>query len=335
MRNVHLPARVRRSPLRDGLHDRPGDRLRACTWQPAVGAAPEYVKPHWPYMAPAPFTRCPRADSACRSCAARASRTTPIRSSRLSPAGGVPELPRDEADPHRAAGVPGPDFATRLSSGAPVRRARLVGRMSDTLVIFCADHGDFLGDHGWARRSCSTTRVRVPLIVVDPRARRRDARHVEQRFVECVDIVPTVLDALGVAALASPRRALASAVPAGRARRAMARRGVFRARLRVPACTPGAGARSARVPRVHDPRARLEIHPLGRFSPAAFRAGRRSGGAPRPSPRPPVRSRAHTAARALVRLARRRQAPDDGRRRDGRGAHRRASRAHGIHIGVW
>jgi arylsulfatase A-like enzyme len=64
----------------------------------------------------------------------------------------------------------------------------------------CSDHGDFLGDHWLGEKELFYDTVqRVPFIVVDPR-READATRgtVEQRFVECVDVVPTILDALGI-----------------------------------------------------------------------------------------------------------------------------------------
>ena len=67
------------------------------------------------------------------------------------------------------------------------------------MIIFCADHGDFLGDHWLGEKELFYDTVqRVPFIVVDPRPEADATRGSEDdRFVECVDVVPTVLDALG------------------------------------------------------------------------------------------------------------------------------------------
>ena len=76
------------------------------------------------------------------------------------------------------------------------------GQLERTLIVFCSDHGDFLGDHWLGEKELFYDTVqRVPLIVVDPR-READATRgtVESRFVECVDVVPTLLDALGIEA---------------------------------------------------------------------------------------------------------------------------------------
>jgi arylsulfatase A-like enzyme len=70
----------------------------------------------------------------------------------------------------------------------------------ETLVIFCADHGDFLGDHWLGEKELFYDTVqRVPFIVADPRPAADATRgSVDERFVECVDVVPTVLEALGI-----------------------------------------------------------------------------------------------------------------------------------------
>jgi arylsulfatase A-like enzyme len=74
------------------------------------------------------------------------------------------------------------------------------GLLERTLIVLCSDHGDFLGDHWLGEKELFYDTVqRVPFIVADPR-RAADATRgtVESRFVECVDVVPTLLDALGI-----------------------------------------------------------------------------------------------------------------------------------------
>jgi len=74
-------------------------------------------------------------------------------------------------------------------------RARLPA--SETLLVFTADHGESLGErdywfsHG---ETLSEGQVRVPLIVQMP----GDARAVREDVVATVDLVPTLLRALGV-----------------------------------------------------------------------------------------------------------------------------------------
>jgi arylsulfatase A-like enzyme len=76
------------------------------------------------------------------------------------------------------------------------------GRFRDTLIVFTADHGDFLGDHWLGEKEHFYDTVqRVPFIVFDPDPAADGTRgSIERRFVEAVDVVPSVLDALGLPA---------------------------------------------------------------------------------------------------------------------------------------
>ena len=73
--------------------------------------------------------------------------------------------------------------------------------MKNTLIVFTSDHGDFLGDHWLGEKELFYDVIqRVPCLVVDPDARADLTRGtVDERFVEAVDMVPTFLEALGVA----------------------------------------------------------------------------------------------------------------------------------------
>jgi arylsulfatase A-like enzyme len=75
-----------------------------------------------------------------------------------------------------------------------------LGRWQDTLVIFCSDHGDYLGDHWLGEKELFHDTVqRVPFILYDP-SREADGTRgtVDARFVEAIDCVPTILDALAL-----------------------------------------------------------------------------------------------------------------------------------------
>jgi len=202
MRNVHLPARVHEAHSETAYMtdraiafvDRMGDR----PWVLHLS----YVKPHWPYMAPAPYHAMYTADQCLPVVRSEAELRHPhpvlaayrqqeecvsfqrddcIRTVRPAYQGLISQL-----DHHLG----------RLFDHLAAR-----GRIDDTLIVFTADHGDFLGDHWLGEKELFYDTVqKVPFIVVDPR-READATRgtVETRFVEGVDLVPTVLDALGIA----------------------------------------------------------------------------------------------------------------------------------------
>ncbi len=69
----------------------------------------------------------------------------------------------------------------------------------NTLVIFAGDHGEGLGDHGEHDHGLLLyqTTSRVPLIIVHPDSPAAGVRREE--VVSLVDIVPTVVDAIGLA----------------------------------------------------------------------------------------------------------------------------------------
>jgi arylsulfatase A-like enzyme len=73
------------------------------------------------------------------------------------------------------------------------------GLWERTLIIFTSDHGEELGDH-WLMNKGGyfDGSYRIPLIVRDPRPSAARGRRVE-RFTEHVDILPTMMDAIGAA----------------------------------------------------------------------------------------------------------------------------------------
>ena len=71
------------------------------------------------------------------------------------------------------------------------------GLFDRALVVFASDHGESLGEHGlWTHgQSCYEPEIRIPLVVKQPRQRQG---HRRRESVQAVDIVPTVLDVLGL-----------------------------------------------------------------------------------------------------------------------------------------
>src|SRR5262245_36100705 len=71
------------------------------------------------------------------------------------------------------------------------------GRWDEIFVVFVADHGEGLGDHGWwHHRLLYQEQMHVPLLVRDPRVQ---GPRVVEDLVRTVDIAPTVLERVGVA----------------------------------------------------------------------------------------------------------------------------------------
>jgi arylsulfatase A-like enzyme/Tfp pilus assembly protein PilF len=127
--------------------------------------------------------------------------------------------------------VPPEPFAARYASSpyhgevaytdsvlAPLLEPLLqAGKGGRTLVVLTADHGEGLGEHGEKTHGIFAyeTTLRVPLVLFAPRL--LDARVVDEP-VRHVDILPTVLDALGLASPAGlPGRSLLPAAAGHRA----------------------------------------------------------------------------------------------------------------------
>ncbi len=73
-------------------------------------------------------------------------------------------------------------------------------QLDDTIILFCSDHGDMLGDHGlFGKRQFYEGSTRIPMIVVGQAGDQRivpDTR--DDRLVALQDVMPTLLDLAGL-----------------------------------------------------------------------------------------------------------------------------------------
>lgn len=159
-----------------------------------------YIKPHWPYIAPAPYhdmygpeTWLPvhRDDNEKNSPNPVYKAFTDMRVSQVFSRSAV----RDAVMPAYMGLIKQiDDHLGRLFNWLEQS-----GRDKDTMIVFTSDHGDYLGDHWMGEKElfheCS---VRVPLIIVDPRAEADSTRGtVSDALVEAIDMVPTFVEAAG------------------------------------------------------------------------------------------------------------------------------------------
>jgi arylsulfatase A-like enzyme len=201
MRHCHLPARVKEAHSETAyMTDQAIGFVQRMGTQPWVLHL-SYVKPHWPYMAPAPYHAMYTADQCLpvlRSEAERAHEHPVLAAYRQH----EESLSFQRDDCIRTVRPAYQGLISQLDHhlGRLFETLATQGVLDDTLVIFTADHGDYLGDHWLGEKELFHDTVqKVPLIVADPRPSADATRGtVDPRFVESVDIVPTVLDAMGV-----------------------------------------------------------------------------------------------------------------------------------------
>jgi arylsulfatase A-like enzyme len=203
MRNVHLPARVREEHSETAFMTD-----QAIGYMQRMGSRPwvlhlSYVKPHWPYMAPAPYHALYRADQ----CLPVVRSPDELRNAHPVLAAYRQQeecvsFQRDDCIRTVRPAYQGLIAQLDHHLGRLFDHMAGAGVLDDTLIAFTSDHGDLLGDHWLGEKELFYDTVqKVPFIVADPRKSADATRGtVEPRFVESVDLVPTVLDALGIAA---------------------------------------------------------------------------------------------------------------------------------------
>ncbi|MBL4807010.1 MAG: sulfatase-like hydrolase/transferase [Rhodobacteraceae bacterium] len=159
-----------------------------------------YIKPHWPYIVPAPYHDMYGRDQ-------------------IQP---VIRADSELDDPHPIYGAFTQNMVGKAFQRDEVRErvipaymglikqcddqmGRLFdyleksGRMDDTMIVITSDHGDYLGDHWLGEKELfHDPSVRVPLIIYDPRKSADAARGtVCDALIETIDLAATFVEALG------------------------------------------------------------------------------------------------------------------------------------------
>lgn len=159
-----------------------------------------YIKPHWPYIVPAPYHDM------------------------FGPSH-VPSPTRHEVereDPHPVFGAYMENKIATAFQREDVRQKVIPaymglikqcddqlgvlldylessGHLSDTMIVLTSDHGDYLGDHWLGEKDLfHDPSVKVPMIIFDPRAEANATRGtVCDALVESIDLAATFVDAAG------------------------------------------------------------------------------------------------------------------------------------------
>lgn len=196
----NLPARVP-----DEHSETPYITRRAMDFISEAGEQPwclhlSYIKPHWPYLAPAPYAGLYGPEDALPVVRNDAERADPhpvyaaMMKHRVSATFSEPGV--------REAVMPGyMGLIKQIDDqlGVLFRFLEARGLFDNTMIVFTSDHGDYLGDHWMGEKDLFHEPViRAPLIVYDPDPRADAARGTRcAAMVEAIDLAPTFLDACG------------------------------------------------------------------------------------------------------------------------------------------
>ena len=156
-----------------------------------------YIKPHWPYVAPAPYNSMYSAEDV------------------IPPNKAEHEL----KDPNQLMGC----FMNRVAGktfGEDYAREKVIpvymglitqiddqlgilfefmeanGLMENTMIVFTSDHGDYLGDHWMGDKDYfHDPSVKIPMIIADPSQEANKTRGTtDDSMVELIDLLPTFLE---------------------------------------------------------------------------------------------------------------------------------------------
>ncbi len=159
-----------------------------------------YIKPHWPYIVPAPYHDMYGPADILPPNRSEVERREPhpvydafmkLRFSQT--------FSRDEV---RQAVIPAYMGLVKQIDDQIGRLMTFLeksGRLEDTMIVFTSDHGDYLGDHWLGEKDLfHEESARIPLLIYDPSPEADSTRGtVDKRFVESIDLAPTFLEVAG------------------------------------------------------------------------------------------------------------------------------------------
>lgn len=159
-----------------------------------------YIKPHWPYIVPAPYHD--------------------IFGANQVPAATRHQVEREDAHPvydaymgnRISAAFQREDVRVKVipaymglikqcddQLGRLLDHLETTGQMENTMIVLASDHGDYLGDHWLGEKDLfHDPSVKVPMIIYDPRAAAAATRGTTcDALVESIDLAPTFVEAAG------------------------------------------------------------------------------------------------------------------------------------------
>lgn len=160
-----------------------------------------YIKPHWPYIAPAPYNDMNSVDDLLTVNRRAREHEHPLMQTwadmRISKA-----FARDDVRDVVAPVYMGLIKEMDDQMGRLFEYLETSGRMEDTMIVCCSDHGDNMGDHWIGEKELFyDSSARIPLIVYDPRDSADATRGTKtDALIEAIDLTPTFLEFFGAPA---------------------------------------------------------------------------------------------------------------------------------------
>lgn len=200
MKHARKPARVK-----EEHSETPYMTGRAMEFIESAGDRPwcvhlSFIKPHWPYIAPAPYNDMYGPEHMVPAVRSEEERRDPhpvfreFMNHRVAKTFSRDEVRNEVIPVYMGLIKQIDDQMGRLFAFLEERDL-----MDKTMIVFTSDHGDYLGDHWMGEKDLFHKQsVNVPLIVYDP-SKEADATRgtVCDSLVEAIDLVPTFVDVAG------------------------------------------------------------------------------------------------------------------------------------------
>ncbi|VVT30037.1 sulfatase-like hydrolase/transferase [Hoeflea sp. EC-HK425] len=159
-----------------------------------------FIKPHWPYIVPAPYHDMfgPNSVPAARRHATERTDPHPVygafMNNKIAQA-----FQRDEVREKVIPAYMGLIKQCDDQLGRLLDHLEATGRMEDTMIVVTSDHGDYLGDHWLGEKDLfHEPSVKIPLIIYDPRRKADATRGTTcDALVESIDLAATFVEAGG------------------------------------------------------------------------------------------------------------------------------------------
>lgn len=159
-----------------------------------------YIKPHWPYIVPAPYHAMYGAIHVPAPLRHNCERDDPHPVFRGFMDNKVGQAFR--RDDVRAKVIPAYMGLIRQCDdqlGRLLDHLETTGRLQNTMIVLTSDHGDYLGDHWLGEKNLfHEPSVKIPMIIYDPRAKADATRGTTcDALVESLDLAATFVEAAG------------------------------------------------------------------------------------------------------------------------------------------